>query len=123
MRTASRAPGPSASTSTRESTPSRASTNPACARRKRWAAAEITESSKSPAGMNGDDAAGERVPRDAAEAGGARQIGESIRSRKAADRFREISVGGGVAGDQPTDLGNDLKRIELVEPVQTRHVD
>ena len=49
--------------------------------------------------------------------------GERLRLREAADRFDQIAIGLGIAGDRAAERGNDVERIEVVEPVEARHVD
>src|SRR5262245_63557374 len=115
--------------SIRPSTPSRANTKPARARRERWARAKITgrsllqPSSQPPARMQRHDAAGHALEADAAEAGAAHHVGERLRVREAADRFDQVAVGFAVAGYDAPERRDHVERIEVVERIKPRHVD
>ena len=43
--------------------------------------------------------------------------------RETGDRFDQVAVGLAVAGHQPPEGGDDVERVELVEPIETGHVD
>src|SRR5215475_10213138 len=85
--------------SIRASTPSRANTKPARARRERWVRAAITRRSllstpsQPPARMQCHDAAGHALEADPGEAGIPHHLRERLRTREAADRFDEIAIG------------------------------
>src|SRR4051794_8803527 len=80
------------------STPSRAKTNPARARRERWAKAAITGAqspsppSQPPARMHRHDAAGHALEAGPGEAGITQHLRERLGMWKAADRFDEIAI-------------------------------
>ena len=69
------------------------------------------------------DAAGERTKGDARESGGPHHAGKDLGRWKAADRFDQIAVGFGIAGDEAAERRDDVERIEVVECVEPRHID
>src|SRR5262249_41528125 len=105
------------------STPSRANTKPARARRVRWEKAEITAQLESPAGVHGDNAAGHRLERHAAETRSADHARKFLWLRKTAGRLDEVAIGLSIAGHGAADLRNDIERIEVVETVERGHID
>src|SRR4051794_24425295 len=60
---------------------------------------------------------------DAREAGGADHPAERLRFWKFADRLDEVAIGLAIAGHRLTELGYDLEREQLIEPVEAGHVD
>src|ERR1044072_8184747 len=102
---------------------------PARVSRARWEIAEITQTdpeprpAQPPTGMQRDDSAGEALERHAAEARAADHLGEFLGLGKLTDRFDEIAIGLGIASHRAADLRNHVERIEIVEPVEARHVD
>src|SRR5579871_1759441 len=73
--------------------------------------------------MQRHDAAGERLPVDASEAGPAYHVRECSRLWKFADGLDEISIRLGVARDRAAELRDDVEGEEIVEPVKTGHLD
>ena len=43
--------------------------------------------------------------------------------RKAADRFHQIAIRFGIAGDHAAERGDDVERVEVIEPVETGNID
>ena len=50
-------------------------------------------------------------------------LGKCLGPRKAADRFHQIAIGLGVAGDRAAERRDHVERIEIVERVEPGHID
>ena len=59
---------------------------------------------------------------DAGKARRAQHVGEWLRLGKAADRFHQIAIGFGVAGDDAAELRNDIERIGVVERIEAGNI-
>jgi hypothetical protein len=81
-----------------------------------WIVAEITNASPNaaprcrPTGHTG-------------KTGAADHLRERVRPGEFANRFDQVLVGVGVAGDHAAQRGNHLERKEIVETIEARHVD
>src|SRR6476620_9825083 len=72
--------------------------------------------------MQRHDAAGHARKLDLAKAGRADHVGEDRWWRKLADRLGEVAIGFGIAGDHATERRADVERVEIINPVEARHI-
>ncbi len=75
-----------------------------------------------PAAVDCGDAAGQIAICDARKSGLANKVGERLLVREATNALNEIAVGIGVAGGQFSEAGNNFERVEIIEPVEDRHL-
>jgi hypothetical protein len=101
-------------------TPSRANTKPARARRTRCAGAEITNASRNAAPRCRRSSAGATRAQSPPRAAWRQN---PAGSRKTADRFHQIAIGFRIARNRAAERGNDIERIEVVEPVEAWNID
>src|SRR5262249_20986991 len=121
----SRSCGGSGAGSTSPNMPSRAHTSPTRPRRNKWETAEITEraGSQPPPGMQRNHAARQYTEAYPSEPGRRDHFRKGLGFRKAPDRFDQISVRLGIARDRPAERRDDVERIEIVDRIESGHID
>ena len=113
-------------------TPSRANTKPAwpdgrdgrCAAGPRHGRSAAVSQSRQPE-CSCDDAAGHAAVNETRRkpAPSASSSANTVGPRKAANRFHQIAIGLGVAGDRAPERRDHVERVEIVEPVEPGHID
>lgn len=67
--------------------------------------------------------AGHDVVFDAGETCGLDHVGEGIGFWKLPDRFDQIAIGLGVAGDRAAKPRDHIERKQIVDPIEAGHID